>query len=426
MHMTVCHFSTCVTFHLSKFVTFIVGKPSDLFDVTNPDWAPTLKLGHNEAPTDFSRHHRLACRKEKDRSRQAAASLLELQELRVEETEDIDGNVAVQTDLTSKTVQAMQEDIQRLLSENSELKLKLSRAEYNEAFFKTDDNVKYYTGLPDFSTLQILYSHIEEHLSAANKITKFQQLVLCLMRLRLNVSHMDLAHKFGTTSSTSSRIFLNVLDVLYSRISPLIVWPDREQLRESMPMCFRVHFKDKVAVIVDCFEVFTDRPSNLAARAQTWSSYKHNNTAKFLIGITPQGSISFISRGYGGRVSDKYVMEHCGILRKLLPGDVVLADRGFDIADSVAMTGAQLHIPAFTKGKTQLSAKEVESTRRIANVRIHVERVIGSLKQKYTVLQSTVPIEYLISVDKKPCTVDKIATVCCALTNLCPPIVPFE
>jgi hypothetical protein len=92
--------------------------------------------------------------------------------------------VAVQTDLTANTVQAMQEVIQRLLSENGELKQKISRAEYNEDFFKTDENVRYYTALPDFSTLQILYSHIEDHLNAANVITKFQQLVLCLMRLR--------------------------------------------------------------------------------------------------------------------------------------------------------------------------------------------------------------------------------------------------
>ncbi|KAL5013813.1 hypothetical protein ScPMuIL_008083 [Solemya velum] len=72
-----------------------------------------------------------------------------------------------------------------------------------------------------------------------------------------------------------------------------------------------------------------------------------------------------------------------------LHGDVVLADRGFDIADSIGIMGATLHIPAFTKGKKQLTSDEVETTRRIANVRIHVERVIGCLRQKYQILQST-------------------------------------
>ena len=63
--------------------------------------------------------------------------------------------------------------------------------------------------------------------------------------------------------------------------------------------------------------------------------------------------------------------EHCGLLDHLIPGDVVLADRGFDISDSVGTMQARLSIPAFTKGKSQLSAIEIEETRTIANVRIH-------------------------------------------------------
>lgn len=101
----------------------------------------------------------------------------------------------------------------------------------------------------------------------------------------------------------------------------------------------------------------------------------------------------------------------------------MLADRGFDIADSVGMTGASLHIPAFTKGKKQL--KELESTRRIAKVRIHVERVIGCLRQKYSILQSTLPLDYMAN-DTKLTTVDRVAVVCCALTNLCPSVVSIE
>ena len=103
-----------------------------------------------------------------------------------------------------------------------------------------------------------------------------------------------------------------------------------------------------------------------------------------------------MSEAWGGRVSDKYLTEHCGILRKLLPGDVVLADRGFDIAESVGSMQAKLHFPAFTKGKTQLSAVEVEETRKIANVRIHVERVIGAVRQRFPILQSTLPIHYVM------------------------------
>lgn len=56
-----------------------------------------------------------------------------------------------------------------------------------------------------------------------------------------------------------------------------------------------------------------------------------------------------------------------------------MADRGFTIHESILMQRAELVIPAFTKGRDQLHPIDVEKTRGIANVRIHVERVIGPL-----------------------------------------------
>ena len=109
------------------------------------------------------------------------------------------------------------------------------------------------------------------------------------------------------------------------------------------------------AVIIDCFEIlnFGESPSHLLARAQTYSAYKHYNTAKYLIGITPQGTLCFISNGWGGRVGDRsnYLTENSGLLDNLLPSDTVLVDRGFDIAESVGLYCAGVTIPAFTKGK---------------------------------------------------------------------------
>ena len=90
------------------------------------------------------------------------------------------------------------------------------------------------------------------------------------------------------------------------------------------------------------------------------------------------------------------------------------------------MMQAELYIPAFTRGKTQLSALEVHETRTIANVRIHVERVIGNVRQKYSILQSTLPIQYVTSREDRPPTVDSIVCVCCALCNACESVVPFE
>ena len=160
------------------------------------------------------------------------------------------------------------------------------------------------------------------------------------------------------------------------------------------------------------------------ARACAWSNYKHHNTVKFLIGICPQGVISFISKAWGGRTSDKYLTENCHILNRLLPGDIVLADRGFNISESVALKGARLEIPAFTKGKGQLSSLEVEETQRLANVRIHIERVIGLVRQKFQILSGILPIEACYSQHSSP-QIDKIAVVCCALTNICDSVVPF-
>ena len=84
----------------------------------------------------------------------------------------------------------------------------------------------------------------------------------------------------------------------------------------------------------------------------------------------------------------------CGILDNLLPEDVVLADRGFDITDSVGMMQAKLHIPAFTKGKDQLCTMELDETRTIANVRNMKNASLG-MSDKVFYLQSTLPIDFV-------------------------------
>ena len=62
----------------------------------------------------------------------------------------------------------------------------------------------------------------------------------------------------------------------------------------------------------------------------------------------------------------------------------------------------------------------------IANVRIHVARVIGNLRKKYSLFDQTLPIDFLITEkDKEVLTLDKLVHIACALINMCPSATPM-
>ena len=81
------------------------------------------------------------------------------------------------------------------------------------------------------------------------------------------------------------------------------------------------------------------------------------------------------------------------------------------------MMGASLDLPAFTKGCEQSSASEIKNTRKIANVRIHVERVIVAVRQRLTILSATVVLtKHLVQTqNSNSVPLDSVVRVCCAM-----------
>nr|XP_046251593.1 uncharacterized protein LOC124062734 [Scatophagus argus] len=439
-HMLVCsrHFQT--------------GKPAYEMNETHPDWAPSLHLGHTEVKVPDNERFQRRLRRMKSLAAVSSATatppdvaaLVAPQKLEQhgathvtpstdEATQPPDVEQAPLQDELCVTCRCMDGEMKSirvemnsLLEENVTLKKELSATMMDEAFFNGDDEkVKHYTGLPYWTLLQALHTVIIPCLTkAGRKLSPFQMLLLTLMRLRLHLPQQHLEYLFQINHTTMCEIFRETISVLHFHLAPLVHWPARHCLQHSMPQQFVETFGSRVAVILDCFEIGTEKLSNLKAQSQTYSHYKQEHTVKYLTGITPRGSVSFISKGCGGRVSDKHLTEQCGILNKLLPGDLVLADRGFNIGDEVGLMCAEVKTSGFTRGQAQMDPKSVEETREMSHLRVHVKRVMGSVCNKYHILQHTIPASFLVPLEGEEFSfIDKIVAVCCALSNMSPSIV---
>jgi hypothetical protein len=86
--------------------------------------------------------------------------------------------------------------------------------------------------------------------------------------------------------------------VLAKCLQGMIHYPDKISARENLPDCFKNSYPN-LRCTIDCTEFFIERQRELSLQALTWSDYKKHNTAKVMIGISPRGSISFVSKVWG-------------------------------------------------------------------------------------------------------------------------------
>ena len=106
-------------------------------------------------------------------------------------------------------------------------------------------------------------------------------------------------------------------------------------------------------VILDTIEIYIEQPRIPEIQQVTFSCYKNHNTFKCLVGVSPDGVVTFV---FSGSISDKKLTRESGILDLLEPADSVMADRGFNIEEDLILRGIKLNIPPFMFGKTQLTS----------------------------------------------------------------------
>ncbi|XP_065639589.1 uncharacterized protein LOC136072328 [Hydra vulgaris] len=171
------------------------------------------------------------------------------------------------------------------------------------------------------------------------------EVLLTLMRIRLDSPLQDLAFRFKISVSHVSRILTTFITLLARELEPLIYWPAPE---ETLSFTHPHFIGDFVYVegIGDCTEQTIQKPANAKAQYQTYSSYKSRNTLKKLIFCTKGGSISFVSKGYSGSSSDRFITEDCNVARRFTPGFIALFDK-LDVQDLFLSRQVKAVIPPF-------------------------------------------------------------------------------
>lgn len=123
------------------------------------------------------------------------------------------------------------------------------------------------------------------------------KIIMTFMKLKHNVSYAILKVLFKSSSDSHCRkIILQMIDMLYVCLQQGIPFPDKDEVSRNIPLCFN-DFRN-VRVVLDCTEIFIQKPKSLCCQQVTYSRYKSTYTIKFMTGVTPGGSISYISPMY--------------------------------------------------------------------------------------------------------------------------------
>ncbi|KAM7302738.1 uncharacterized protein ISCGN_018246 [Ixodes scapularis] len=321
--------------------------------------------------------------------------------------------------------------IELLEESNKKMEEKLSRKFSIECFKDSPKDVQFYTGLPNYDAYLDLLRYVNPGINGENikmwstsyslgsklgrprSLHPHDELFLILVRLRLGLLEKDLAFRFGISTSTVSRLCITWISYLYQHLSRLPLWATRQQVDEDMPPAFTEQYRT-TRVILDATEVKCQVPTSLVLQSASFSTYKSSNTFKGLVGISPDGTVTFVSQLFLGSMSDKECVRQSGFLA--LPfdeNDSVMADKGFLISELLGDINVRLNIPPFL-GQGTFTESQVKETEKIASLRIHVERRIQRIKS-FHIFDRAIPLSL------GP-VASEIWTICTILTNLQSPL----
>lgn len=264
-----------------------------------------------------------------------------------------------------------------------------------------------------FSIIQELEKRLHEILLRQEEtlITVLDIVFIVLRKLKLNDPFPIIANDFGISTQVVSKLFRSVLPPMASVLREHIYWPSNESIEARLPAHFKINYSE-VKYVIDCFEVRIQLPrSDSLNREDNLLDYKNVEMLKYLVAVTPDGMISYISEGFTKHTVDQMATQVGNLIGRIPPGTTVMAGSGFkELASNLAAKNSKLINPCSGMDKGSATAPEVGESSRIASS--HVGRVISKLRKfAFLSLHSAVDSELIVHVDD-------VLVCACALINL--------
>ena len=121
----------------------------------------------------------------------------------------------------------LEEECCNLRSEKQQLSESIMKTAFTQESMSPEAKVQFYTGLPSFFTLMAVFNFVAPFVphTAPSVLPQFQQFMMTLMKLRLNLLDQDMAYRFEVSHSTVSKTWRKWVDAMFIRLKPLIKWP---------------------------------------------------------------------------------------------------------------------------------------------------------------------------------------------------------
>jgi hypothetical protein len=195
---------------------------------------------------------------------------------------------------------------------------------------------------------------------------------------------------FGVGETTSSNYFIQTITALDKCF--FIMYPplSADDSRLLTPISAKGKVGDPAASLfaADAAERQALMPMDGGTQAMYYSNYKKTHTHKLKVLVHIGGFPVWVSDAYTGVAGDDEILiaEWKNILRFVPHGSTIFVDKGYHtgrLMEMAVKAGIRIVAPPRKVDNVEFTSLQLQSTQKVANIRIVVETVIGAVSQRW-------------------------------------------